>query len=80
VAQAAVVGKDDPEVRRRLEVHGSDADEVKAYALAGTPAEVIDRLGRYAAAGADRAYLQIMDLADLDHLELIAAEVLPHLT
>jgi len=80
VAQAAVVGRDDSEVRRRLEVYGSDADEVKAYALAGTPAEVVDRLGRYAAAGVDRAYLQIMDLADLDHLELIASEVLPHLT
>jgi len=41
---------------------------------------VVDKLGRYAAIGADRAYLQILDLADLDHLDLIAAEVLPHTT
>lgn len=80
VAHAAVVGKDDREVRRRLEVYGSDADEVKANALVGTPAEVVDRLGHYAATGAGRAYLQILDLADLDHLDLIASEVLPHLT
>ncbi|WP_219417399.1 LLM class F420-dependent oxidoreductase [Pseudonocardia nigra] len=80
VAHAAVVGKDDSEVRRRLEVYGHDADEVKAHALVGTPAEVVDRLGRYAATGADRAYLQILDLADLDHLDLIASEVLPHVT
>jgi alkanesulfonate monooxygenase SsuD/methylene tetrahydromethanopterin reductase-like flavin-dependent oxidoreductase (luciferase family) len=51
-----------------------------ANALADTPAEVVDRLGRYEAAGAARAYLQILDLADLDHLDLIASEVLPQLT
>jgi alkanesulfonate monooxygenase SsuD/methylene tetrahydromethanopterin reductase-like flavin-dependent oxidoreductase (luciferase family) len=80
VAHATVVGKNDSDVRRRLEVYGSEADEVQAGALAGTPAEVVDRLGRFAATGADRAYLQIPDLADLDHLELIASAVLPHLT
>lgn len=80
VAHGAIVGKDDAEVRRRLEVYGADAEEVQAHALVGTPAEVVDRLGRFAATGADRAYLQILDLADLDHLDLIASEVLPHLT
>jgi alkanesulfonate monooxygenase SsuD/methylene tetrahydromethanopterin reductase-like flavin-dependent oxidoreductase (luciferase family) len=80
VAHATVVGKDDSAVRRRLEVYGSYADEVKADAVVGTPAEVVDRLGRFAATGADRAYLQIPVLADLDHLDLIASEVLPHLT
>ena len=80
VAHATVVGKDDSEVRRRLEVYGTDADGVKATALVGTPAEVVDRLGRHAAAGAARAYLQILDLADLDHLDLIATEVVPQLT
>lgn len=33
---------------------------------------------RYAEAGAERAYLQVMDLDDLDHLRLVAAEVMPH--
>jgi hypothetical protein len=36
-------------------------------------------LGRFAEAGSTRCYLQVMDLTDLDHLELIAAEVMPHL-
>lgn len=80
VTHATVVGRSDSEVRRRLEVYGGGADKVKADALVGTPAEVVDRLGRYAALGADRAYLQVMDLGDLDHLELIASEVLPHMT
>ena len=45
--------------------------------LAGTPAEIVDRLGEFGKIGADGAYLQVLDLHDLDHLELIAAEVLP---
>src|SRR5215467_10323928 len=44
---------------------------------AGSPAEIVDKLGRFADAGATRAYLQVLDLHDLDHLELIAAEVMP---
>ena len=45
--------------------------------LAGSPAEVVDKLGQFADAGAARVYLQVLDLHDLDHLELIAAEVMP---
>ena len=47
--------------------------------LGGTPAEVVDKLGRYAEAGSTRAYLQVLDLADLDHLDLVASEVMPQL-
>jgi len=39
---------------------------------------VVDRIGTLAALGATRIYLQTLDLADIDHLELFAAEVLPH--
>jgi len=28
--------------------------------------------------GAERFYLQILDLSDLDHLRLVAEQVLPH--
>jgi hypothetical protein len=37
------------------------------------------RLAAFAEAGSQRAYLQVIDLDDVDHLELIAAEVMPHL-
>jgi hypothetical protein len=47
--------------------------------VAGTPAEAVDILGRYVEAGAQRFYLQVLDLADLDHLDLVAAEVAPQL-
>ena len=70
-------GRDEAEVRRRADAIGRDVDELRAHGLAGTPAEVVDRLGHYADAGAGRAYLQMLDLQDLDHLELVAAEVMP---
>jgi hypothetical protein len=43
------------------------------------PAEVVDVLGRYREVGASRVYLQVLDLADLDHLDLVAGEVAPQL-
>jgi alkanesulfonate monooxygenase SsuD/methylene tetrahydromethanopterin reductase-like flavin-dependent oxidoreductase (luciferase family) len=45
--------------------------------VAGTPHEVIEKLGEFAAIGAERVYLQVLDIDDLEHLELIAEEVLP---
>jgi F420-dependent oxidoreductase-like protein len=43
----------------------------------GSVDEVVDYLGQFAAIGASTAYLRIADLADLDHLDLIAASVMP---
>ena len=76
-AQTIAVGKDDHEVRRRAEAIGQDPDRMRVGGLAGTPAEVVDKIGRFAEAGATRIYLQTMDLQDLDHLELVASEVMP---
>ncbi len=39
---------------------------------------MVAKLATFAGVGADRIYLQILDLADLDHLALIAEAVLPH--
>lgn len=74
-ALVVCVGKDDAEVARRAAAIGREVDELKANGLAGSPAEVVDRIGQYAAIGASRIYLQVLDLADLDHLELISAQV-----
>jgi F420-dependent oxidoreductase-like protein len=73
------VGKDDAEVRRRAAAIGRDVDELKANGAAGSPAEVVEKLSRFAEAGASRIYLQMMDMTDLDHVELIASEVRPQL-
>ncbi len=64
---------------RRAAAIGRSVEDLRANAVAGTPAEVVDRLGAFAELGATRAYLQVLDLGDLDHVELVAAEVLPQL-
>ncbi len=74
-ALVACVGKDDAEVARRAAAIGREVPELKENGLAGSPAEVVEKIGRYAEAGASRVYLQILDLDDLDHLELISSQV-----
>jgi F420-dependent oxidoreductase-like protein len=75
-AQLACCGRDEAELTRRAAAAGSTVEQVRASGLAGSPAEIGDRLGQFAAAGVQTMYLQVMDLADLDHLELLA-ELLP---
>ena len=72
-------GATEDEVERRAKAIGREPDELRENGLAGTPDEVVDRIGRYAEAGAQRIYLQLLDLSDLDHLELVASEVAPQL-
>lgn len=79
-AHTVVVGKDDAEVKRRCAVIGRDHKNPGDGSIVGTPAEVVDDLGRLAAAGSQRQYVQILDLSDLDHLDLIASEVLPQVS
>lgn len=78
-ALVAAVGSDEAEFRRRAAAIHRDPDEVRADGVAGTVGEVVDRLGALAADGVERVYLQILDLHDLDHLDLIAREVAPRL-
>ncbi|MEU9029131.1 LLM class F420-dependent oxidoreductase [Streptomyces sp. NPDC048383] len=78
-ALVVCVGKDDAEVARRAAAIGREVDELKANGLAGSPDEVVEKLGTYAAIGSSRAYLQLLDLDDLDHLQLISDRVLSQL-
>ncbi len=76
-AHTVVVGKDDAEVKRRCEAVGRDPQNPGDGSVVGTPAQVVEHLTHLAEAGSTRQYVQILDLADLDHLDLIASEVLP---
>ena len=79
-AAVLCVGRDDAEVQRRAAAIGRDADEMRAGGgVVGTPAEAVEAIGRYAEAGATRLFLQVLDLADLDHIELVASAVAPQL-
>ncbi|HEV7465209.1 MAG TPA: LLM class F420-dependent oxidoreductase [Candidatus Dormibacteraeota bacterium] len=70
-------GRDGDEVRRRAAAIGHEVEALRTTGLAGTPAEIVDRLGVYGDMGVSRVYLQVLDLDDLAHIELLAAEVLP---
>ena len=79
-AVVVCVGKDEAEVARRAAVIGREPDELRKNGAAGTPAEVADTIRQWNQAGAERMYLQVLDLDDLDHLDLIATEVAPKLS
>ena len=70
-------GASEAEVARRAARIGREVKELKENGLAGSSAEVADKLATYRAGGAVRVYLQVLDLEDLDHLRLIAEEVVP---
>jgi F420-dependent oxidoreductase-like protein len=76
IASTTVCGSDDAEVDRRAAAIGRTREHLAA-GIAGTPAQVIDQVGAYRDAGADTVYFQLLDIADLDHVRLLAAEVLP---
>lgn len=79
-AQVVCVGATEDEVARRAAAIGRDPAELRANGVAGTPEEAIAKIGEFAAIGATRIYLQVLDLGDFDHLELIAAAVMPQVT
>jgi F420-dependent oxidoreductase-like protein len=78
-AQVLCVGRNDAEVARRAAAIRQRLDDLNTYGLAGTPAQVVDRIGRFAEHGITRFYLQTLDLDDLDHLELVATQIAPQL-
>jgi len=76
--QVVCCGRTGAEIARRAAAIGREPAELVENGLAGTPAQVVDQLHRFAVTGAARMYLQVLDLHDLDHLELLASEVMPH--
>jgi F420-dependent oxidoreductase-like protein len=72
-AQTIACGRTEAEARKRAETIG------RTPPLYGTPAQVVDQIGQFARAGATRLFLQVLDLSDLDHLDVIASEIAPQL-
>ncbi|MDG1695071.1 MAG: LLM class F420-dependent oxidoreductase [Ilumatobacter sp.] len=68
-------GANEAEVAQRAASIGREPSELRENGLAGTPGEVAERIRSWRDAGAERIYLQMMDLDDLDHLNLIANDV-----
>jgi F420-dependent oxidoreductase-like protein len=77
VAQTVCCGKDEAEFRRRAAAIGLQPAQAREHGLGGTPGEVVAKIAEFTEIGAERVYLQVLDLSDLDHLALIASDVAP---
>ena len=75
-AQTVCGARTEAELEKRANAIGRKPDELRKNGLAGTPEEIAAKIADYAGAGATRMYLQVLDLNDLDHLELLA-ELIP---
>ena len=69
----AVVGEDEARFEQRAAAIGREPDELRDNGVAGTVDEAAAKLATLAEPRAsERVYLQVLDLADLDHLRTLA--------
>jgi F420-dependent oxidoreductase-like protein len=73
------VGETADELARRAAAIGREPEELRRNGVAGSVDEAVATLAAWRGAGAERVYLQVLDLADLDHLRLVAERVAPQL-
>ena len=73
-ALVACVGDTEADISARARAVGCDVQELRENGLAGTPDEAVETLQRWQEAGAERIYLQVLDLDDLDHIALMGRE------
>ena len=77
VALVVCAGGTEADVRRRAAAIGREPAELRTDGAAGSAEETAAAIRRYVDAGAERVYLQVLDLSDLDHVDFIANEVAP---
>jgi F420-dependent oxidoreductase-like protein len=73
-----IFGRTEAEVDHKLD--GDSRHQLPAAVLAGTPGEIVDRLGRLSEVGVQRVMLQWLEVDDIDSLEAMAHTVLPQLS
>ena len=76
-AMTVVCAENQADLERRAQAAGWKVDDLLAFGCAGTPEQVADRIGSWQSVGTETAYVQILDMHDLEHLELIAERVVP---
>jgi alkanesulfonate monooxygenase SsuD/methylene tetrahydromethanopterin reductase-like flavin-dependent oxidoreductase (luciferase family) len=76
VALTVVCGESEEELGLRAGRIGRSVDELRTTSAAGRPNEVVDRIADFVDAGAQRVYLQLLDVADVEHVHLLAERVL----
>jgi F420-dependent oxidoreductase-like protein len=76
-ALVVCAGATEVDVVRRAAAIGQDPAELRKNGAAGSAEETAAAIRRFVDAGAERIYLQVLDVSDLDHLDFIAGEVAP---
>ncbi|WP_214465419.1 LLM class F420-dependent oxidoreductase [Microbacterium flavescens] len=80
VALPTLAAASAPELDRRAANIGRTVDELRGDTnIVGSRDEIVAKVERLAALGADRVYLQLMDLQDVEQVEYLGQDVLPHL-
>ena len=69
-------GETEEELGMRAGRIGYSIEDLRENHAAGRPGEVVDRIADYVDAGAQRIYLQVLDVDDLEHIHLLADRVL----
>ena len=73
----AALGRTDAEAQRRAAPLHVPSALPPEDPVVGSPDALVQRIGEFAAIGATRIHLRVIDMSDLDHVELIASQVLP---
>jgi F420-dependent oxidoreductase-like protein len=80
IAMSTVAGADEDEVARRAARIGRTLDQVRdGTNIVGGADEVAERIAVYRSHGIERVYFQLLDQQDVEHVEFLGSEVLPHL-
>jgi F420-dependent oxidoreductase-like protein len=73
------VGVDEADVRRRQRILSRPIGAIPDQGLAGSPAYVAERLAEWIDAGADRIYIHLLDVDDVEHVRLLGEQIAPSL-
>ncbi len=71
-------GKTDAEVKAKLEKEPGEHNNDDPRRIIGTGSAVVDQIGKFVEAGVERIMLQWLELDDIEGIESLAKEVLPH--
>ncbi|MFI7540236.1 LLM class F420-dependent oxidoreductase [Actinoplanes sp. NPDC049599] len=71
------LGRTDAEAQRRAAPLHVPSALPPEDPVVGGPDALVQRIGEFAEIGATRVHLRVIDMSDLDHVELIASQVLP---
>lgn len=77
VTLVACCGSNVRDFHRRAATIGIHPETARSTGIAGLPRQAAETVRRWKDLGADRIYFHIRDIEDLDHLDLLASEVLP---